>query len=50
MKDPNPLVSGQGIAELRAHGIKVEVGLLEQEARAAECRRSSPCRRTRGRP
>jgi diaminohydroxyphosphoribosylaminopyrimidine deaminase/5-amino-6-(5-phosphoribosylamino)uracil reductase len=33
MKDPNPLVSGRGFAKLRKHGIKVEVGLLCEEAK-----------------
>jgi diaminohydroxyphosphoribosylaminopyrimidine deaminase/5-amino-6-(5-phosphoribosylamino)uracil reductase len=33
MQDPNPLVSGQGIAKLRAANIEVECGLMEAEAR-----------------
>ena len=33
MIDPNPLVSGNGIQALKKTGIKVELGLLEQEAK-----------------
>jgi len=34
MKDPNPRVSGQGFAKLRAAKIEVSTGLLEEEAKA----------------
>ena len=32
IEDPNPLVSGKGFAELRDHGIEVDVGVLAEEA------------------
>jgi diaminohydroxyphosphoribosylaminopyrimidine deaminase / 5-amino-6-(5-phosphoribosylamino)uracil reductase len=33
IEDPNPEVAGEGHARLRAHGIRVEVGLRESDAR-----------------
>ncbi len=32
--DPNPLVSGQGVAKLQAAGIEVTAGILQQQARS----------------
>lgn len=48
MEDPNPLVSGRGIAHLRAHGVDTRVGLLEEASR----RLNGPfiSRITQGRP
>jgi diaminohydroxyphosphoribosylaminopyrimidine deaminase/5-amino-6-(5-phosphoribosylamino)uracil reductase len=34
MQDPNPLVAGEGIKRLQAHGIDVLVGLMQAEAEA----------------
>jgi len=48
MPDPNPLVNGRGIADLRAAGLQVEVGLLEEEAR--ELNRGFIRAHTAGRP
>lgn len=33
MKDPNPAVSGRGLAQLRRAGVKVDMGLCETEAK-----------------
>ncbi len=35
MEDPNPLVAGRGIKQMVNAGVRVHVGLLEQEARRA---------------
>ena len=34
MEDPNPLVAGKGLAQLRAAGVQVRQGVLEDQARA----------------
>jgi diaminohydroxyphosphoribosylaminopyrimidine deaminase/5-amino-6-(5-phosphoribosylamino)uracil reductase len=48
MQDPNPKVAGDGFARLRAAGVDVESGLLEEEAR--ELNIGFVARVTRGRP
>ncbi len=48
IEDPNPLVAGQGLAKLRAAGIKVELGVLADEAR--EMNRGFLHRMQHGRP
>lgn len=48
MRDPNPLVAGGGFERLRAAGIAVESGLMEEEARALNV--GFIARMTRGRP
>ncbi len=48
MPDPNPLVAGQGMAELEKAGIEATTGLLQDRARALNC--GFLARMTRGRP
>ena len=48
MRDPNPLVTGKGLAMLEAAGIETACGLLEEEARALN--RGFLSRIERGRP
>jgi diaminohydroxyphosphoribosylaminopyrimidine deaminase / 5-amino-6-(5-phosphoribosylamino)uracil reductase len=48
MRDPDPRVSGTGFATLRAHGIRVDVGLCEDDA--ARLNDAFVTAKTRGRP
>jgi diaminohydroxyphosphoribosylaminopyrimidine deaminase / 5-amino-6-(5-phosphoribosylamino)uracil reductase len=48
MRDPNPLVAGEGLSRLELAGIKVESGLLKDEA--LELNVGFVSRMTRGRP
>ena len=48
VEDPDPRVSGAGIARLREAGVKVETGLCAEEA--AELNAGFFCRVTHGRP
>ena len=48
MPDPNPVVSGKGFDELRAHGIQVDVGVLADEA--LRLNRAFTIVQTEGRP
>lgn len=48
LRDPDPRTDGQGAGHLRAHGVAVEMGLMEREAAAAM--RGFVLRQTLGRP
>lgn len=48
LQDPNPLVSGRGLEQLRRAGVAADAGLLEAEARELNIGFAS--RMTRGRP